>query len=534
MKKRIFVVTLFIIFSLVCLAACSSNTPTTFNEPDSSANSSVPTVDKKAVDHDRVVNFAYHAILQSFDMSVKESQAEAISFGQVYDSLIEMTSDGKLVPSLAKSWEVSDDGMVYTFHLQEGVKWTDGVDFTAEDVGFTFRRLSASPEYAFIYDVNVADYEVVDDLTIKLIMKSPNAAFLNSLASPMFSCVMAKHAFDKWGDEYGSSVDKIVGTGAYIVTDWQPNVSITYVANENYFKGAPSIKNIAVHAITDTNAAIVALQTGELDVYFVPVAGGAYETLSNSPNVTVSDFLSARDEGIYMNYNKGIFSDVRMRRAVAHAINKEDALLIAQDGLGDIIRYYGDHGSSMTANPLDYQPNITYDYDLEKARKLVEEAGYKGAKVTVNSYNTDPFAILNTYIQSVLVDIGLDASSETMERGAFIAKLNDQEVEICPFAYVGQTYDIDEVLCGSLHSQMQGKGNYSFYNDAEMDKMITTVRAIPDLAERTEYYKKIIDKFMEDIPFVPLYAVRAAIPYSSDLTTDNPRSWRMYDFKWAE
>ncbi|MDR3164309.1 MAG: ABC transporter substrate-binding protein [Synergistaceae bacterium] len=481
----------------------------------------------------RVLNFAYQAITNSFVHGKLIGMAEAHSLAQVYDTLILKDFNGDFHPNLAERWEISPDGMEYTFYLRKDVKWSDGVDFTAKDVEFTFDYLAKAPAFSWIFDVNIDHMEIVDDHTIKIFMRKPNTLFISTLASTSNSLIAPKHGFEKYGDEYGSAPDKIIGTGAYVVTEWKPDVSITYKAKKDYFRGEPAIKEIKLHRITDTNAAIVAIQTGELDLLLTPINGSAYKTLSGNANVMIGEYISARNEAIYMYCKDGLFSDVRMRKAVAYAINKEDILTVAMDGLGHIINYPGDIGSAMTANP-DYVPSITYPQDIEKAKALVKEAGKVGAPVAIKSYNTDPYAVIGTYLQGVLNEIGLDATVEPMERATFLSQLDAEMCSIFPLGWVGSAYDIEEVLGCALHSANIGTaGNDSFYINPEMDAMIEAARGESDPEKRKELYKKVIEKFMEEVPFVSTFAFKSAIPRRADLTTDNPKSYQMFDYRWT-
>ncbi|MDR1732822.1 MAG: ABC transporter substrate-binding protein [Synergistaceae bacterium] len=488
----------------------------------------------QAVDHNRVVNFAYQAITDSFDLAKINGVAEAISMAQVYDTLLRKAQDGKFLPNLAESWEITPDGIEYTFRLRKDVKWQDGVDFTAADVEFTFQHLIEAPAYVWLYKNNIDRMEVPDPHTFKVFLKKPNAFFISALATPSNALIMPKHGFEKYGSDYGLSVDKIIGTGAYVVTDWKPDVSITYKAKEDYFNGAPQIKNAVFHQITDSNAAIVAMQTGEMDIYLAPVSGSAYKTLSGKSNIVLGEYITARNEAIYMYCKEGMFTDVRLRKAVAYAIDKEDALTVGMDGLGKIIHYPGDIGPAMTANP-DFTPETTYTQDLDKARALVEEAGYEGASVVVKSYNTDPYAVLAVYLQGVLNEIGLKATVEPMERATFLAQRNAGSALIFPLGWVGSAYDMDEILGGCLYSANQGNGgNNSFYADPEMDKLIEASRATADPEARREIYKKIINKFMDEVPFVSLFAMKGAVPRNAELTTEDPKTYRLFDYTWVK
>ena len=121
-----------------------------------------------------------------------------------------------------------------------------------------------------------------------------------------------------------------------------------------------------------------------------------------------------------------------------------------------------------------------------------------------------------------------------MERAAFLEEMRAGGVEILPLSWVGQTYDLDEVLAGALYSENAGSSNYSFYNDPEMDALVQQSRGESDPDARKEIFKQMIDKFMQDVPFVPLYAVKFAIPHSTDIVCDNAKSYSMFDYHWAE
>ena len=142
---------------------------------------------------------------------------------------------------------------------------------------------------------------------------------------------------------------------------------------------------------------------------------------------------------------------------------------------------------------------------------------------------------MSTWLQSALTEIGLDAKVQTMERAAFLDKMERAEHDIFILSWVGQAYDIDEVLgVGMLTVKTGSTGNYGFYSDPEADKLILEARASNDDEARKEVYRKLIDKYTEDVVTVPLYAIKFAIPHTKDIVTENPRSYSMYNFKWAK
>lgn len=344
----------------------------------------------------RTIHVAYQAIADSMEPSGSLGVAESVCFSQVYDALMSRGKDNELEPGIADKWSISDDGLRYTFELNQDVTWSDGTDLTADDVKFSIELFKESGSHDWVFEL-VDEVIVMDENTVEMVLSMPKASMLASLANPMLFCVVSKHAYEEWGDQYGTSVDKIVSTGPYELVEWRPDISMTLKAREDYFRGAADIKEVVIHQITDTNAAIVALQTGELDVYYVPISGNAYDTLSTVDSIVLEEYLSARFESLHFYMKDGIFSDIRMRQAVAYALKPEEALTIGTEGMGKVIRYPGDIGSVMAGNP-DCDPSVTYEYDLEKAKSLVEECGMTGASVVIKSYNTDPYATLAVWL----------------------------------------------------------------------------------------------------------------------------------------
>lgn len=482
---------------------------------------------------ERTINIAYTAIPDGLIQRLHPPGVpESIAYSQISDTLVYKNQNGEYEPRLAESWEVNEDSTELTFHLRQDVKWSDGEPLTSEDVVFTMNMLKEAAGFS-VTTSDLGEVEAPDEYTVVMKLTQPDVVFLSNLATSMYGSIMPAHGDEQWGDEYGTSPEKTLSCGPYIVTDWQRDISMTFEANPDYYRGEAPIKEVVFHEMQDTNAAVVALQTGDIDLWFNPITGTAYSTLSTAENIAIEEYVSGRNEAVYMYTPDGIFSDVRMRQAVAYAINPEEALMVAADGMGELISYPGDIGAEMSGNP-DYDSPYGYSYDLEKAKELVAECGMEGASVTVKSYNTEPYATLGVWLQSVLTNIGLNATCEPMERAAFLEEMQAGKVEILPLAWVGQTYDIDEVLSGPLYSANAGSSNYSFYSDPDMDALVEASRGEADPDARKEIIKEMIDKFEQDVPFVPLYVDKYAIPHSTDIVCENAKSYSMYDYHWAE
>lgn len=247
----------------------------------------------------------------------------------VFDNLVEAVSDDSLevAPSLAKDWEISEDGQEYTFYLQEGVKFHNGEDFTSEDVAYTFRMVMDSATTSgktYMFD----SYEIIDDYTVKLKLNQPYPWLLGLLASPAFG-IVNKDAVEEFGDQEGA----VVGTGAYCLDEWISGEKLVFKANEDYFKGAPSIKTITFKIILDNNSAFIAFQNGELDEYqnATSLDVGA---VSSNPEIKVVPKTMTQVTSLVMNTKVKGLDDLKVRQAINYAIDRESMNIAVLDGAG--------------------------------------------------------------------------------------------------------------------------------------------------------------------------------------------------------
>ena len=339
---------------------------------------------------------------------------------------------------------------------------------------------------------------------------------------------------EKYGDDYGKTAESVVSSGPYVITDWKENEYVKFEARDDYYGKKPDLTHIKYVPISDVNAAVVALQTGELDLYFNPLSGVALDTVKTADNVAISEALSCRNESVYMNCESEVFSDVRMRRAVAYAINKEEALEVCGSGQGQVVIYPCDLGEQVTGNP-DFVPSHTYEYNVEKARALVEECGNMGRTVTIKSYNTEPYQTLSVWLQGTLSAIGLDAKVDTMERSAFSDQLLNGEVEICPFSWSDVSFDFGAAVGIYMDSNCIGNsGNYGRYNNPKADELIALGNGASDVEARKGYYRELMEIYMEDVPSVAMYAVINAIAHSNQLVMEDANRYEMARVHWAE
>ena len=519
--KKLLCLLLALVMSL-SLSACAGSSS---NDANSDATA--------AVDHDREVVFGSASMITNFNMKYITSANDIQAADQVYDTLVRKVN-GEFRNQLAKSWEISEDGLTYTFHIQPDAKFSDGTDITAEDVEWSYEYIrDQCDNWSWLYKT-LDDVEVIDTKTVVFHFSTADASRISTMCNAQYGGVFSKAAMQKYGDDYGKTAESVVSSGPYVITEWKENEYVKFEARDDYYGTKPDLTHLKYVAIADVNADVVALQTGELDLYFNPLSGVALDTVKASDNVSITEALTCRNESVYMNYESEMFSDVRMRQAVAYAINKEEALEVCGSGQGQVVIYPCDLGDKVTANP-DFVPSHTYEYNVEKAKALVEECGNVGKTVTIKSYNTEPYQTLSVWLQGALSAIGLDAKVDTMERSAFLDQCLNGEVEICPFSWSNSSFDFGAAVGVYMDSKCIGiSGNYGRYNNPKADELIALGNGTSDIEARKGYYKELMELYMEDVPSVAMYATINAIAHSNQLTMEDANLYQMYLVHWAE
>lgn len=289
---------------------------------------------------------------------------DAVVYANIFEGLTRFASDGSIVPGLAESWEISDDGMEYTFRLAEGVKFHDGTDFDAEDVKFSLDRAraedSANAQKGLFEGIETV--EVVDPQTVKVTLGAPNGSFLFNMA---------------WGDAVivaPESIDDIktnpVGTGAFRFSDWVQGDHIDIVKNPDYWGEPAKLEKVTFKFISDPTAAFAAMMAEDVQAF------GAFPAPENLPQFDADPrfkVLVGSTEGetiLAINNKLPPFDNVKVREAIAHAVNRQEVIDGAQFGYGTPI---GTHFAPHNPDYVDLTGMS--EYDPEKAKALLEEAG---------------------------------------------------------------------------------------------------------------------------------------------------------------
>ncbi len=461
------------------------------------------------------------------DMHGTNALADYLGIFQIYDTLLIKNAQNEIEGSLADSWTVSDDGKTYTFKLKEGVKFSNGEEMTADDVVWSLTRGKESSFSSFNFST-LDSVTAVDTYTVEIKLSQANVAFLETLTGAN-AAIGCKAVFDEAGDNFGRGVDTVVGTGPYILTEWNPGQLMVLTANEDYFKGAPNVKKLRIKTISDTNSAVIALQTGDIDYYFTAIPAVSRDSVESDENLTITDFSSNKSQYLSLNTESDVFSNKLMRQALACGVDRQKMLTIGLDDQGVIANTLA--GADYTAVPSDFE---WYEYDLEKAKSLVKEAGMEGASVTIKTYSIGAYSKIATALQDDLKQLGLNAEVQQLEVNAMIADLESGNFQIAVTGWVSSVKDTGDVFNLILNSDNYGSTNDARYKSSEVDKILEEAMGEQDNAKRTEMYKQVAEIVKEDCPYIPLFYTSENRAYTSDLTIDegNVQYNRIYDFSW--
>jgi peptide/nickel transport system substrate-binding protein len=289
-----------------------------------------------------------------------------VVYSNVLEGLVKIDRNGKIAPALVRDFKISKDGKEYTFILKKGVKFHDGKPFDAEDVKFTFERLmdpktaTAHPEYY----KDIDSVQVVDSHTVKIKMKNVNSMFLFNLARPD-SIIVNKQAVDRLKSAP-------IGTGPFKFVEWVRGDHITLAKFDDYHrKGIPYIDKVTFNFIGDPSAQIASLKAGDIDVIAYDVSPENALLLEKDPKFKVLNGYTTTKVILSTNNSRKPFNDVRIRRAMAHAIDRTALIKGAMSGYGVPIGSHMDPG-----NPYYIDLTPYYPYNPEKAKQLLKEAGY--------------------------------------------------------------------------------------------------------------------------------------------------------------
>ncbi|KLU59928.1 glutathione-binding protein GsiB precursor [Peptococcaceae bacterium CEB3] len=419
------------------------------------------------------------------------------------EGLIGFDKSMKMVPLLATSWEVSPDAKEFTFHLRKGVKFSDGTPFNAQAVKVNIDRLSDPKSNLKRHSLfSLVDKTVVvDEYTVKVILKQPFGAMLNNFAHPA-ALMVSPAALEKYGKNIGRHP---VGTGEYMLKEWIPGDHLTVVKNPNYWRqGYPKLDSITFKSVPENGSRIAMLQTGEAD-FIYPVPPENVQSLVGQSGVTVKHKPSIIVDYVSMNTLKKPFNDPKVRQALNYAIDKNAFIKVVYSGLAEPMT------SEIASNVQFFSPQQPYPYDPNKAKALLKEAGYpNGFDTTIWSNNNSTYIKATQFIQQQLAQVGVKVKIENMESGTMDSKIwsvkkpQDATIQLYFGGWSPSTGDADWGLRPLLSKDMippQGY-NTAYYQNDTVSREIQQAIETADPAQRKAAYDKVEKDIWQDAPWV--------------------------------
>ena len=442
----------------------------------------------------------------------------------VFDRLFETRpTDGasELVNSLATDYAVSEDGLSYTFTLREGVVFSNGSPLTASDVQFSFERLLklAQQNTEIAEEIAGADrvmggeaeslegFTVLDDTHFRVTLSAPNAGFLAELSAPAMSIVDAETMAK--APKFGESPADTIGTGPYIVTEWVANDHYTLVYNDKYWGPEPDVKKLVVRVIPDATTQDLMFKNGELDMIDLStldsaIVASSYKTLPegrvvSTPKVGLNYLL--------MNENNEFLKDVRVRRAIAMAIDVDQ--IIQGIYMGDAVREKGIIPTGIQAHN-DALEGIPFD--PEGAKALLKEAGYSDGQIHFelsmdSSSSNSSLQLVYAIISQQLAAVGIRAEIVSHEHSAWLALRNSGEMDAFVARWGMDYNDPANIMYTFFGNENNSKARSANYADKAIIARVSAARSIVDDAAREAEYQALEKQLIEeDVVWVPMYA----------------------------
>ncbi len=439
----------------------------------------------------------------------------------------------ELEPSLATSYTVSPDGLTYTFKLNPNAKFTNGRKVVAADVKYSIERAvnpkTQGPGGGFYHSIvgqdkmadgsaqTISGIEAIGDDTVKFTLSQPDATFLNVLALN-FASAVPKEVVEAEGADFGK---KPLGSGAYILKEWVSGQHLIFVRNPDYFRPRPNLDQFTVEIGQEPLVNILRLQKGEVDIAGDGIPPAKYLEIKNSPDAKdlIVDRSQLETSYITINVTKKPFDDVRVRKAINMAINKDRIVRIV-------------NGRATPANQVlppgmpGYDSGYKgYPYDVEGAKKLMEEAGLKdGVSTTLYAMNTDPNPRIAQAIQQDLAAIGINAEIKALAQPEVIAAGgNKDQSPLIWSGGMGWVNDFPDpsdfygpiLGCGGA---IAGGWNWSWFCDKSFEDRGTKADAMSKPEEKDERYKVwgqiFTDIQMQQAPWAPVFNERRVVAKS--------------------
>ncbi len=451
------------------------------------------------VDREQALTFAQGADPRGLDPALVDDGESSKPIVQMYEGLTQFgDSNTEVEPCLAESWEISDDGLTYTFKLKQGVKFHDGTDFNAEAVKYNIDRQTINKTedmlYAdFVYG-DVAECNVIDDYTVEIKLTKASTPFLNNLAMSLGAPMVSPTACEAAGNNLNEAP---CGTGPYKFVRWDKNEAVVLERFDDYWGDKGVSKEIVFRTITDNSARVVALTNGEVDI----IDGIDANVVDQ---ITAAGCLLNKTEGMninYLAYNTERITDPEVRKALSQAVNVPELVQ-------SLYRGYASQATSILPSFMPgYSADVTQtEYNPEEAQKVLADKGvtelHMLAYTNPRPYNTATGQTLAEALQGYWSKVGITCTIDAYDWTTYKEKIGTGDYDVCLYGWIGDNGDPDNFL--NLLDSEDIEINLAQYHDEEYSQMLAAAASLPNGDERNAAYGEMEQKIADENVWLPI------------------------------
>jgi len=449
---------------------------------------------------------------------------------KLFNGLVRIGDNLKIVPDLAETWSISSDGLLYTFRIRKGVRFSNNREVKADDVKYSFQRIlepkSRSPNTWVFEKIAGAEeflkgradtiqgIRVLDDYTLEIRLRKPFSPFLKLLAMTA-AYVVPGEEVEKWGPDFSSHP---VGTGPFVLDNWMPNREIRLVKRADYFDRPANVRGIIYRIIPEDLTAVTEFELGNLDVFTIPASEFSRYRKNQTRNKYISSIQGLDTYYIGLNCDRPPFDNPVLRRAMNYSIDRVKILdtiyekrgRIANGPLPDMLRKW-----DMPAR---------YGYNPEKSREMIKSQGLNGITVTLYITAEQEIIDIAEVLQSYIESAGIHVKIKQLEWSAYKEAINNGEPDMFYLSWWADYPDPENFLFPLFHSSNHGAaGNRTRFTDHVVDSLIEKGQASMNVKQRDEFYQRAEERIVDDAPWVFLW-------HRTDFTIRQPwvKNYKIY------
>ncbi|NWQ43680.1 nickel ABC transporter, nickel/metallophore periplasmic binding protein [Bacillus sp. EB106-08-02-XG196] len=518
-KKRLLLMAVWVLIVSMALLGCSSGSV----EKENSKSSNKET--------ESMVTFAWPRDIGEMNPHIY-NPSQLFAQSMVFEPLVSYQEGGELKPHLAESWKISEDGKEYLFIIRQGVEFTDGTVFNAEIVKKNFDAiLKNAATHSWLGFISKIDQtEAVDEYTFKLTLKEPYYPTIQELAVVRPVRFLGEAGFPEDGDT-SKGVVKPVGTGPWVLDEYKVDEYAVFKRNENYWGELPTVEKIKVKVIPDAETRVLAFEKGELDLIYGEgvISIDSFKQLESTGSYgnSISEPVATRQ--LVMNTNKEQLSDVRVRQALHFGFNKSAMVEGVTSGMEEKADY-------ILPTNFPYTSNVkadTFEYNVEKAKQLLDEAGWKLPKgktvrekdgklleieLMYNSAEVIQKTMAET-LQSEWAGLGVKLNIAGVELTTQVERFKANEFDMNFYSNFGAPYD-PHTFVNMMATEGFGfrEAISSYPNKEELQNQIAEVQQTTGENERQQLYTEILGSLQEQGAIVPISYIKKIAIYQKDVT----------------